>query len=122
MFVPPEMTSRSYHFDLDSQRVRGITDRREAMRQAIYLIIYTERYQYPIYSRNYGAEMNDLIGQPIPFVLPEIRRRVTEALMHDDRITAVDNWNFNVQRGKVAATFTAHTIYGDIGADVEVNI
>jgi len=98
-FSPLEMTSRTYLFDLDTQRVRGITDMREAIRQAIYLIIYTERYQYPIYSWNYGAEMADLMGQPIPFVLPEIKRRVTEALVHDDRITAVDDWDFETRRG-----------------------
>lgn len=122
-FKPLEMPTRTYYFDLDVQRVRGFTDKREAMKQAIYLIIYTERYQYPIYSRNYGAEMDGLIGQPIPFVLPEIKRRVTEALVQDDRINATSGWQFDVQpRGKVYATFTAHTIFGDIDADVEVNI
>ena len=121
-FVPLEMPSHSYHFDLDAQRVRGLTDNREAMRQAIYKIIYTERYQYPIYSRNYGTEMDDLLGQPIPFVLPEIKRRVAEALLHDDRITAVDSWEFDIRRGVVAATFTAHTIFGDIDVSVEVSV
>lgn len=121
-FIPLVMPSRTYFFDLDAQRVRGVTDRREAMRQAIYLILHTERYQYTIYSWSYGAEMSDLIGQPIPFVLPEIKRRVTDALLHDDRITAVDNWEFETQRGMVKATLTAHTIYGDIDTGVEVNV
>jgi hypothetical protein len=121
-FEPVEMPTRSYHFDLGAQRVRDFTDQREAMKQAIYLIIYTERYTYPIYSWNYGAELGGLIGQPIPFVLPEIKRRITEALMQDDRITGVDNWEFEVVRSKVTATYTVHTIFGDIDADAEVNV
>ena len=121
-FVPLEMTGRTFYFDIDVQRVRGITDGREAMRQAVYLIINTERYQYAIYSWNRGVELMDLIGQPIPFILPEIKRRVTEALMQDDRITVVDNWEFDVLRGIVKAVFTARTIYGGIDAEVEVDI
>ena len=119
---PLEMPSRTYHFELLDQQVRGFTDQQEAMRQAIYKIIYTERYVYPIYSRNYGAELDGLIGQPIPYILSEVKRRVSEALLHDNRITAVENWDFNVQRGKVTATYTARTIYGDIDADAEVFI
>ncbi len=121
-FAPVEMPTRSYRFDLAAQRVRGFTDQREAMKQVIYLIVYTERYQYPIYSWNYGAELDGLIGQPIPYVLPEIKRRVTEALMQDDRITGVDNWEFEVVRSKVTATYTVRTVWGDIDADVEVTV
>lgn len=119
-FIPLAIPSRTYLFDLDAQRVQGVTDRREAMKQTIYLILHTERYQYAIYSWGYGAEMGDLVGQPIPFVLPEIKRRVTDALLHDGRITAVDNWGFETQRRTVKATFTAHTIYGEIDTSAEV--
>lgn len=121
-FEPLEMPSLTHRLDLAAQRVRDYTAGREAVKQAIYLIVNTERYQYPIYSWNYGTETLDLIGRPIPFVLSEIKRRVTEALLQDDRITSVDNWGFDVKRGKVTATYTAHTIYGDINADAEVNV
>lgn len=121
-FHPLEMPSRSYHFDLDAHHIRGFTDQREVMKQAIYLIIYTERYQYPIYSWNYGAELGDLLGKPTSYVLPEIKRRVTEALLQDDRITGTDSWEFEVKRSVVTATFTVRTIWGDIDADVEVNV
>lgn len=121
-FEATEMPSFSYNLDRSSGRIRGFTDELEAIKQAIYLIVNTERYQYPIYSWNYGTELGDLIGQPIPYVLPEIKRRVTEALLQDERITAVDNWIFDVQRGKVTVYFTAHTIFGGIEADTEVNI
>ncbi|MFR8334422.1 MAG: DUF2634 domain-containing protein [Oscillospiraceae bacterium] len=46
-----------------SNRVQGMTDEQDAVRQAVYLILNVERYAYPIYSRNYGSELTDLIGQ-----------------------------------------------------------
>lgn len=121
-FSPQEMTSRTYDLDIDTGHVMNFTDKREAMKRVIYLVLSTERYKYPIYSWNYGVELDDLFGQPIPYVLPELKRRVTEALLMDDRITAVDGWQFEVKRQKVHATFTVSTIFGDVEAETEVNI
>ena len=81
-----------------------------------------ERYEYLIYSWNYGIELNDLYGQPIPFVLPELKRRITEALLQDTRITGVDNFSFETTKGKVHAIFTVSTIYGDVEAEKVVNV
>lgn len=75
----------------------------------------TERYQYLIYSWNYGIELSDLYGQPIPYVYAEIQRRITEALLSDDRISNVTNFNFsNPQGGDVFTTFDVVTDYGII--------
>ncbi len=119
-FVAAEAPSKSYRLDLTARHMRGVTDQREAMKQAIYLIVYTERYKYPIYSWNYGAELEELIGKPVAYAIPEIKRRVTEALMQDDRINGVDGWVFDVKRGIVSATYTVHTVYGDIDAEVKL--
>lgn len=121
-FEVPQRPSRTYGFNMDTGRVRGYVDGIEAVKQAIFLILSTERYQYPIYSFGYGVELADLLGQPIPYVLPEIKRRVTEALLMDDRITDVDGWEFETLRGKVRAIFTAHTIYGEIATETEVMV
>ncbi len=121
-FAPVEMPSLSYRFDLDTQHVRGVTDSLDAMKQAVYLTVGTERFQYPIYSWNYGVELAGLIGRPISYCLPEIKRRITEALVQDDRITGTDNWAFEVRRGKVLASFTVHTIYGELDANREVTV
>ena len=59
--------------------------------QAVYLILNVERYAFPIYSRDYGSELSDLIGTPRDYAISEIKRRITEALTQDDRITSVDD-------------------------------
>lgn len=118
-----EQPSYTYKLDTNSQHVRGYTDELEAMQQAIYKILLTERYQYVIYSWNYGIELADLFGQPASYVCPELERRITEALTNDSRITSVDDFEFDTsKRGSVHVSFTAHTEYGDVEAERTVNI
>lgn len=117
-----EQPSKTYKLNTVKNRIVGFIDEIEALKQAIFLILNIERYDYIIYSWNYGVELKDLFGKPIPFVLPEIKRRVTEALVQDDRIDSVDNFKFEVNKGKVLATFTVHSIYGEIEAEKEVMI
>ena len=109
--------------DLNGDSVRGFFDGLEAVRQAIFRILNTERYQYVIYSGNYGMETLDLYGQPVTWVCPELERRITEALTVDSRITAVTDFEYETDTKKVLhASFTVHTVYGDLSAEKEVNI
>lgn len=117
-----EIPTRTHKIVYDKNRVNGFADETEAMRQVIYLILGTERYEHPIYSWNYGVELFDLFGQPITYCISEIKRRVTEALLMDDRVKDVSDFTFEIDRSKVHATFVVTTIYGKIDSDVEVSI
>lgn len=103
-------------------RIRGQTDGLNAMRQAVYKIINTERYHYAIYSYNYGIELADLFGQPVSYVCPELERRITEALTQDGRITGVSGFEFEFPcRREVAVRFTVQTVFGSLTAERTVN-
>ena len=103
--------------------IRGYVDGIEAMEQAVYKILSTERYRYLIYSWNYGIELEDLFGQPVSYACPELERRIREALIWDGRIEEVGDFKFDTSvKGIVHVYFTAHTILGDIKADKEVRI
>lgn len=112
----------THKLDIDRGRVAGMADEQDAVLQTVYLILNVERYAFPIYSRNYGSELSDLIGQPMDFAMSEIKRRITEALTQDDRITSVDNWSFETGNRWVRASFTVNTIYGELTAEKEVEI
>ena len=114
--------SNTYKMNLNESTIAGYVDEREAMVQAIYLILNIERYEYLIYNWDYGIELTDLFGQPIPFVLPELKRRITEALIQDTRITGVDDFSFETDKGKVHVNFTVNTIFGEIEAEKVVTI
>lgn len=117
-----EDATETYKLNMENDRVIGYTDELEAMKQAIYKIINTERYDYLIYSWNYGIELNDLFGEPIPYVYSEIKRRIIEALTQDTRIESVDAFSFEqIKRGEVFVKFTAHTNYGDVTEGRKVN-
>lgn len=121
-FTIASLPTNTFQMHLDTDTIYGFTDEKPAMEQAIYLILSTERYQWLIHSWNYGVELLDLFGQPVSFVLPELKRRIAEALLQDDRITGVDNFQFETQGGRVHTTFTAHTIFGEIEAERTVEI
>ncbi|MDU8766989.1 DUF2634 domain-containing protein, partial [Clostridioides difficile] len=103
-------------------KIDGICDDVEALKQTIFLILNTERYEHLIYSRNYGVELNDLIGEPISYVIPELERRIKEALIQDDRVENVDNFEFQDVKGKVHCKFTVYSKYGNIKAEKVVSV
>lgn len=114
--------SRMYYMDLENKRIRGMVEDLESMKQVVYCILMTERSEYDAYSDNYGVELMDLFGMPLTYVIPELERRITEALTWDSRIDSVDDFEFTTDHSKVTATFTVHTIFGDIDSERTVEI
>ena len=109
------LPSKNYKMHIENNFVHGVCDGQEAMLQVIYKILNTERYLYPIYSWNYGIELRDLFGEPVSFVCAELKRRITEALMQDDRIKNVTDFEFDTgKRHEVVCAFVAHTIFGEL--------
>lgn len=112
--------SRTYRMHVAAENIIGKADDLLAIEQAIYKILNTERYQYLIYSWNYGIELADLFGMPIPYVYSEVKRRITEALLADDRISDVKNFELFHKGGDVSAKFEVVTKYGTIKTSKEV--
>ena len=107
---------------VESERIIGQCDDVEAIKQAIYNILNTERYQYIIFSWDYGVELKDLFGKPIDYVMPEVERRITEALVQDDRIDSCTSFEFEKKGRKLLVTFVAHTKFGSVPAQKEVDV
>ncbi len=114
--------TKSYKMNIIPKRVIGTVDGIEAVRQAIYKVLNTERFGYIIYSWNYGIELVDLYGKDDAYVIPELERRIKDALSTDDRIIGCDDFEFAISdKHTIAVTFTAKTIYGDLSIEKEVN-
>lgn len=116
-----EQPTYTYKLDYNNNRLIGWTDKQEAMKQAIYKMLNTERYDHVIYSDNYGVELRDLIGEHIAYVIPESERRIREALIWDERIINVFDFKFEVNKKAVGVTFKCNTIFGVIDIETEVN-
>ena len=114
--------TKTYKLDVQNNIVNGFCDGIESMKQTVYKILNTERYSNIMYSWNYGIELLDLFGEPIDYVVTELKRRITEALLQDDRILSVDEFDYKTDRRSVSMTFTVHTIFGDVQSEREVNV
>ena len=113
-------TSRTYKMVGD--RIQGYTDGLDALKQAIYKVLNTERYEYPIYSFNYGVELETLLGKDPVYVQIELKRRIRECLLRDDRITEADNFRFEMAGDTIKCTFDVHSIFGNLMVSREVTI
>ena len=119
-------SSRTYELYMSSKDgsldLRGFVDELGSMEQAIYLLLNTQRLQSPIYSENYGVEFLDLFGEPMYWVVPELERRITEALLKDQRILEVSDFSSEVEKHLVKLAFHVKTIFGDLNMSKEVDI
>lgn len=79
---------------IDEERVKGYTDGEEAVKQFIYKCINTEKGIYPIYP-NFGVKKRDLFGKPKNYAFVVLTRRITDALMLDDRIEDVYEFKYH---------------------------
>ncbi|WP_339785714.1 DUF2634 domain-containing protein [Paenibacillus sp. FSL R7-0313] len=98
---------RSWRFDYDagdfvltpSGKVAAAGGR-EAWVQWCIKAVKTPRYRHVIYSRNYGSELEDLVGHGDSrgVMESEITRMVTETLLADPRTDSVDQFTFGWNR------------------------
>ncbi len=118
-----ELPSYDFGLNTSNNRISGTVEDLEAVKQAIYLILSTERYEHSIYEEDYGVEFNDLIGEDTEWVIPELEMRIKEALMMDDRITDVNNFAFEIPEPRtILVTFTVETTKGTLDMEKEVEI
>ena len=108
------MPSYTYYIDFDRNRIIGTVDDIEAVKQAIYLILQTERYESLIYNFYYGTEFDSLIGKSRELITSELERRIREALLEDDRIVKATDFTIEFPSDKAIVEFTVNTIFGDI--------
>ncbi|MFD1179199.1 DUF2634 domain-containing protein [Paenibacillus puldeungensis] len=113
-----EETSRTYGIDFAGGKATGITDGLEAVRQAVYKILQTDRFAHLIYDANYGSEITGLQGRSEGYVRSEIDRRIREALLQDDRISSIEDMQITINGDEAVATFTVVSDYGDFTKEV----
>ena len=115
-----QQPSRTYKVDFEAKRTVGMTDDIDAIKQAVFKILQTEKNNHSIYSSNYGIEINGLIGRDRLFVRSELKRRIEEALLHDDRIKAIEDVQITFDEDQALATFVVLTQYGSFNVNRKV--
>lgn len=116
------LPSYTYNINRNTNRISGYIDNKDAIIQAIYLILQTERYESMIYNWYYGVEFDSLIGKNRDYVISELKRRIKEALVEDDRINDIADFIISFDKDKADIQFLVLTNSGNIVINWEVNL
>lgn len=115
-----EQTFESKTYKISNDKIEGFVDDLEALKQAIYKILGTEQYEYPIYSFDYGVSWKELIGQERAYVRAELKRMIQEALLLDNRVSDVDGFDFEFAGDTCKCNFNVTSVYGNFEMETEV--
>lgn len=115
-YKKPTMTYR-----LNENDVSGKVADIDSLKQTIKHILSIERYDNPIYTDDYGIELDKYIGQDIGYITADIENTLRDALTQDDRITDVQVKDVSkLNQDSCRVEFTVYTIYGNVEESLDV--
>ena len=124
--VQPEekiMPSKTYAVNFEKGCVEGFAEGLDALKQAIFCRLMTEKGIFKIFSSDYGLPFNDLLGQSAPLVYVLIADAVKTTLLEDDRISDVTDFVFNTGKKDVAVSFNVMSQWGEsTSEEVIINV
>lgn len=115
-----EYADRTYLVDRESMCVSGETEGLDAVRQAADIILSVERFEYQIYSTDFGREFDGILGKESEYAQSMLKRRITEALSVDKRILSVDNFSFREDGEELYCSFDIRTVFGTAEKEVKM--
>ena len=100
------MPSEDWQLDVTAKRVRSTkVDGADAVAQACYMILSTEAETWDIYPSAYGRQIDTLFGMPTDYAKAVLPKRITKALLKDNRIGSVYDFQIGHKGGHVAVRF-----------------
>lgn len=113
--------TRTFQINFETGKFYGYCDALASVKQAVKLMLAVPRFEHEIFSRNFGHDLQTLIGKSADYVMGDLRRMIREALMSDERILDVDHFLIEKQEEVMKVKFTVSTIYGDYIEERSVN-
>ena len=110
-------TAPSKTYRLFKNSVAGRIDGKQAMVQAIELMLSTERWRHAIYSADYGYEIYRYWGNSEPPSEELLRVMTEETLLEDDRILSVESFSVSPSGDVMNISFIAKTVFGDVSVE-----
>jgi hypothetical protein len=85
-----------------------------AWEQWCVMAVMTQRFAYPVYSNDYGAELDEAVRQEDRgAVEADVEQTVTETLMVDPRTKLVRDFAFRWEGDQLFVSFVAESVIGD---------
>ena len=100
---------KEYGLDFETGQLTGeIVEGIEAIKVWIWLCLHTQRFRWPIYSWDYGADLEQYIGQSITeeFLNADCEDEIREALLVNPFITDIEDFEASFDNGRLVISFT----------------
>ena len=118
--IEEEKELEEYEVDFESGKLTGRKiSGKEAVKQWIHIALSIDRYHYTQYSWEYGSELRELIGKHYDeaYIMTEAKRMVEEAVMQNEKNNRNPDFRCSMKCSTLTMSFTAETIYGEIGGE-----
>ena len=119
--IPTNNSYYEYEFDFNTGQLTGkILEGKVALKMWIYKALLTKRYIHPIYSWDYGQDLDELIGQGYEndYIKSEVERRIQECLMINERIIRCHSFEISLINDQLKVNFTVDTSFGEVNINV----
>ena len=116
-----EYTIKDFEIDWDTMKMTGnIVEGLDAIVMWVHLALRTKRYEWLIFSWDYGEEYTDLLGYSYTqeYLESEVERMITECVTQHPYITGIQDLTVTVEKDKHHITFTLLTDLGEVELDV----
>lgn len=116
-------SSKTYKLDTFNGRITKKIDELESIKQSVFKILQTERFENVIYNSDYGVEIARFIGKSKDFVKTDIERTIKDALLADERILAIESFSvIDDIKDNFKIEFKINSIFGNIDFESVVQI
>lgn len=93
----------------------------ETIVQAVRFALGTGRFKHPIMGANFGTIFDDLIGTDYDYIRSEISRRIMDALLIDDRILDVRDFQYTLgDNSAMTVSCTVETVLGNVNISTTI--
>lgn len=104
--------------ELTGKTVEGI----DAVKVWTWNCLKTERYRHPIYSWEYGAELDQYIGQALgdEYLQTDCQTEIEDALLVNPYIVGISDFSAEIVKDRLLIQFVLKTIYGETEVSLDV--
>lgn len=114
---------KEYGVDFSTGQLTGqIVEGKEALKVWIWNCLKTQRFRFPIYSWDYGADLEQYIGQTVTeeFLNTDCENEIKEAMLVNPFITGITNFSASFAGSRLKISYTAETRFGDVEVSYDV--
>ncbi len=116
---------KEYAIDFDTGELTGqIVEGVAALKVWIWNCLHTQRFRHPIYSWDYGADMEQYVGQGLTaeYLETELRDEIEEALKVNEYITGIEDYSCTHTGSTILVQFSVVTTLGNVQSSYELEV